>query len=929
MTPSILRRALALCLALAAATAAAAGETTEKVIPMVDPAIDAEGPFCYLAWPNFNIGVMGVSKGSQVTFDGSIYAGGNELCFLVGPERCPVMARQKTLLEGWIPVIRYGVKEGPVAYDFEAFAAAHDDRPLSNTTNFVRATLRNTTDAPATATLVAANRFLVPDHRFGYMKPFPFMPGWKYEMTDDSVIRDGRTILFFPPGGTREAVSGTPYTKPFAGAEHMVTDRTEVCLVAYEVPLEPGEARNLDFRMPSLTLGPADADQADAIRACTHDAKLAETADFWRELADKGARLHIPEEKVAMAHKASLMYNWIAVWTRFEKYWVQGVNKTQYNWFWLRDGAYIVRNYDLYGHHETAAKCLEYFLTFQKENGQFESQEGQTDGFGQALFALGSHALMTGDREYAARVLPTFGPAIEWLRKARAADPFHIMPATEIHDNEYVPGHLPGHNFWALTGVRTAARVAAMVGDDKAAKDFRAEYDDFRTAFLKKLADTCGDDKPIPPSFDTPGGQDWGNLLGLFPAEVLQPDDGRVSATLAKMLDEKYAEGLMTYKGRLHHYLTVKSTQNFLVRNEQEQVLRDFYAILLHMGSCHEMFEWETDPWGARDVERNFPPHGWGSAMFNTLLRNMLVMERGGDGGLDGRDIHLFNVVSPEWARPGERVAFDDLPTELGTVSAEMRFHEDDSASVRISARWRTRPGNVVLTVPYWAELASFRTDARNSSRDGDRILLSADVSRVTLRWKRREGVEPLGYDRAVELFKREYARRFAEYTKAGHKPLPVEAPAPETPALRAERWNTHFSPAAQGIAVGRKVTGGDGAERVVDGNAVDPQKSSWHARKPFPRDLVIDLGAETTVTGVQVVPDYLAELAFRYKVEVSADGETWKLVGDKSGNKERATAQGDTFRFDPVAARHVRLTVLGVSWGDVAGITEVRVFGE
>ena len=76
-------------------------------------------------------------------------------------------------------------------------------------------------------------------------------------------------------------------------------------------------------------------------------------------------------------------------------------------------------------------------------------------------------------------------------------------------------------------------------------------------------------------------------------------------------------------------------------------------------------------------------------------------------------------------------------------------------------------------------------------------------------------------------------------------------------------------------------------------------------------------------------MPDHLAELAFRYKVEVSADGDTWKVVGDMSENKERATAQGDTFRFDPVAARHVRLTVLGVSWGDVAGITEVRVFGE
>ena len=385
----------------------------------------------------------------------------------------------------------------------------------------------------------------------------------------------------------------------------------------------------------------------------------------------------------------------------------------------------------------------------------------------------------------------------------------------------------------------------------------------------------------------------------------------------------------MTYKGRLHHYLTVKCTQNFLVRNEQEQVLRDFYAILLHMGSCHEMFEWETDPWGARDVEKNFPPHGWGAAMFNTLLRNMLIMERGGEGGLDGRDIHLFNAISPEWSKPGERVAFDDMPTELGVVSAEMRFHADDSASVRIHADWRTRPNNVVLTVPYWAELESFRTDARNSQQDGDRLLFSSDVSRVTLRWKRRENIEPLGYDRAVAVYKREYAQRYADYVKAGHKPVPVEAPALQDAAARAERWNAQFAPAAAGIAVGKPTTGGDGSERAVDGNAVDGQRSTWHVSGPWPKTLQVDLGEPTTVTRVQVVGDFVAELAYKYRVEVSPDGEKWAVVGDKSKNTERATVEGDMFKFDPVQARYVRLVMLGVSWANAAGITELRVFGE
>ena len=900
---------------------------------MVDPAIDATGPFCYLAYPNFNIGVMGVGKGSQVTYDGAIFAGGNEVAFFVGPDRQPVMARQKQLLDEWLPVIRWGVKNAGVAYEFEAFAAPHDDNPLSNTTNFIRMTARNETETSTRGMITVANRFAVDAHRFGYMRQYPFSPSWKYEMTEDTMVRDGKVILFFPPGGSREAIAGKRYEGAFSGEKYHVTDRTEVGLVTYDAMLEPGEKKTVDFKMPSIPVATDDIEQLASIRDSDYETKRRETVAFWRNLEDHGARLYMPEEKVAHAHRASLMYNWIAIWTSKAGDWAQGVNKTQYNWFWLRDGAWIVRNYDLWGYHEVAEKCLDHHLTFQKPNGLFQSQEGQTDGFGQTLYVLGQHALLSGNKAFAREMIPRFDRAMEWLATARAEDPDHIMPATNMLDNEYVDGHLPGHNFWALTGARTAVRTALLVGEKKKAAQWRSEYDDFHKAFMDKLVKVCGTDSPIPPSFETTGGQDWGNLQALFPGEVLEADDARVAATMKKMRAEKYAEGLMTYKGKLHHYVTVMATHNFLVRNEQEEVLRDFYAILLHMGSCHEMFEWETAPWGPRDTGRNLPPHGWGSAMFNTLLRNMLVMERGGKGGLEGRDIWLFNAISPAWAKPGLRVAFERMPTEMGPVSAEMRFDED-GASVRIEASWRTWPTQLVLPIPYWAELESFQSDARQSRREGDLIYLTADASRVSLKWKARKGIEPLGYVRAVELFKQEYARRFAEYRAAGNEAAPVEAPPLQTAEEREKRWREVFSPEASGIAVGKPVeasAGEDTARRAVDGNAVDPQRSSWVTNKAtWPATLLIDLGEATTVTRVQVVPDYMSEQTFRYKVEASADGEKWNVIGDKSDNKLRATEQGDQFEVkEPVAVRFVRLTQQGVAWGDSAGYTEVRVFSK
>jgi len=43
----------------------------------------------------------------QVTYDGAIYTRNAELVFCYGDPLRPVMARRKTFLDGWIPVVGY------------------------------------------------------------------------------------------------------------------------------------------------------------------------------------------------------------------------------------------------------------------------------------------------------------------------------------------------------------------------------------------------------------------------------------------------------------------------------------------------------------------------------------------------------------------------------------------------------------------------------------------------------------------------------------------------------------------------------------------------------------------------------------------------------------------------------------------------------
>jgi len=820
-----------LCVCLGLETAGIQPPESNARVIMVDPVIDEQEPFCYLAKSSTCLTVIAAQKGTQLTFDGAFYTGGMELCFFYGYLLKPVMCRQKYLLDGWMPIVSYSWKDGDIVYNVEAFANTLDGNPQSNLINFVKVEIQNTGLQNSKAHFVSATRFSGGDHRFERMKPFQFLPDWVYEMTDNALIRDKKLILVFPEGLEKEIVPGIPYTSSFKGNDYNITDRSEVGLLRFNKELSPNEKKTLIFKFPFFPVAVEDTEQVQLILKADYNEFRQKTVDLWTNEMMKGAQLSLPEEKVMNTHRASLMYTWEAIWQKDGK-WVQGVNKFQYNYFWLRDAAYIIHCNDVWGHHEIARKTLEIYPEYQNVEGLFSSHKGQLDGFGQALYALGQHAIITGDKAYAEQIYKYFPKAIEWLKKVRSEDLFHIMPYTMVFDNEFIQGHYTGHNFWALLGLRTAIRIAKMIGNENDAGMFLEEYENFKSAFMKKLDEVAGKNGYIPPGLDAEGGQDWGNLLGLFPSEVLSPFDPRISTTLKKMHQEKFQEGLMTYMGRLHHYLTAKETENHIIRGEQEEALRHFYSILQHTGATNEMFEWQAVPWGDRDVGGNYPPHGWGAAMYNLLLRNMLVIERGGKGGLEPREIHLFSVISPAWAIPGKEISLRNAPTEHGLISFSMKFN-DNGAEIRIDKKIRTQPKNIVIHIPYFVELRNFKADSKALYIEDGGIVFDPDVSKITLKWKRKD-VDPLSYEKAVVDYKKEYARRYAEYLSAGNIPGPTEAPRLLSNEERQEEFYSLYSPQKIGIAIGKPVKASGEPqsdhfpELAVDGNAVDKDKSSW-----------------------------------------------------------------------------------------------------
>jgi hypothetical protein len=361
------------------------------------------------------------------------------------------------------------------------------------------------------------------------------------------------------------------------------------------------------------------------------------------------------------------------------------------------------------------------------------------------------------------------------LEKALAADPLHIMPATDVRDNEYIAGHLTGYNFLALDGLQSAGRLAHDLGRPDDEHRFKAIEDALRASFMKLLdAVTAKTGGYIPPALDGDmGGTDWGNLLSVTPEQQLSPMDPRVTATL-RYTQARYQEGLITYRqpdqgAYLHHYLTIKNTLTELIRGDQEQAIREFYAELLHTSSTNAGWEYSIRPWGDRDFHGNLAPHGWFAAEFRNLLRNMMLRE-------EGDTLHLLSAVSPEWIGAGKSLRVEQAATYFGHYGLDLEMPSESQAVLNLHPRFDAgfAPARIVLHVPWFMHVSAVRVDGKAVALPVSGVIeLAPETRQVGLSWTREPlpADMPTSFANAVARYKREYAARFEQLTRTGTVP--------------------------------------------------------------------------------------------------------------------------------------------------------------
>lgn len=459
----------------------------------------------------------------------------------------------------------------------------------------------------------------------------------------------------------------------------------------YDLP--SGQIYTLDFSFPTIP-GAAFPENTSGF------AEKSETArQQWREETHR-LNLSIPDERVQAAYHASIGYLLLANDPNGPH-----PGPLAHNALWVRDAAYIGLALIQAGHEEIVRGYLSTIFSAQESSGRILPilgddapwQDDEWDSQGQAIFLATSLYRYTADAEILRGYYPQMrlsAAFIQTLRQvnARAESPIRglLPPSLSAEDLGPADRHYYWDNFWAIIGLEEAAFAAELLDKTEDAGWMRAEAADLRRAVMESIEAVMGAEAAyIPASVEDrdSAAMARGTVAAVWPVEIFPPD----TPLLQRAFDFYHQRWLIPHNGGFIH-----REGQFWPYGGTE--LAHAYLRLGRGDALHQILGWtlsnQTLPGTYAWAEQVSPsnggfsggdmPHAWAAASIASLVREMIVMER-------GEALHLFNSAPGWWFEAERVISLTGAPTHFGPLTLRT-----ESLLETVEDRWQ---GELVLSL--------------------------------------------------------------------------------------------------------------------------------------------------------------------------------------------------------------------------------------
>lgn len=496
----------------------------------------------------------------------------------------------------------------------------------------------------------------------------------------------------------------------------------------YGWDLGPGEAREVFLRIPFHSVTTDDRPPTDADVVTRENQWLKQTQEYWQGRLDR-VEFNLPPagRKLADSIKSNLAY----IMLNRNGPAIQPGART-YARSWIRDGALTSAALLSMGYTEEVRQFLLWFTPFQLPDGKVPccvDQRGadpvpEHDSHGQLIYAIMEYYRYTRDVGFLREMWPFVARAagyIDSLRQQRMTEHYRtdpdglpywgLVPESISHEGySSHPRHSYWDNFFILRGLKDAATIAVILGEEEAAQRFAALRDAFRKDLYASIRLTLKNHQIdfIPGAvelgdFDatsTTVAVDPGGELGRLPQPALDRTFERYFEIFRKRRD-----GEEDWQAYTPYELRAVGT---LVRLGFRDRALEALAFFFQDQRPAAWNQWAEVVWRDPKAPRFIGdmPHTWVGSDFIRSARNLFVYEREADQALV-----IGAGIPAGWLESPEGVTVKRLPTWYGTLNYWMTMTSPDVLRVRLSGDITVPPGRIILYSPLERPLQSVKVN--------------------------------------------------------------------------------------------------------------------------------------------------------------------------------------------------------------------------
>ena len=392
----------------------------------------------------------------------------------------------------------------------------------------------------------------------------------------------------------------------------------------------------------------------------------------------------------------------------------------RYNRSWIRDGAIMGAALIRAGYPKAIHDFIRWYAGFQSDDGNIPDcadREGtewlpEFDAYGEFIYAVAEYYRFTGDKAFLSEMQPAVSKTLsymEGLRSKRLTEEYQsgekracygLLPESMSHEGYMAhPVHAYWDDFWAIRGIRDAALMARVLGDDAEEERLSALQESFSKDVNASLKATMARHNV---DF-VPGSVEFGDFDPTATSVAVNLLDQLHLLPAAEIHNtyDKYLAGFRERAGGSLKWNTYSAYEiriiGALVRLGRR---RDALEVMQYMLDDRRIPPWNQwpeiswrDPSGPSFI--GDLPHTWISAEYILSLCTLFAYERNEDESLV-----IAAGVAEEWLSSGSPVGVKNLPTYYGNLTYFMRLESSETLVLNLEGDLVVPPGGIVVMAP-------------------------------------------------------------------------------------------------------------------------------------------------------------------------------------------------------------------------------------